>query len=358
MQSRFDGVSMRYSIDDGVGAVGPPDPVLLDARLAGDLARRLEGRHHPSHAQRLGPLQRRHLGAVPHRHRPRRAARPGRRAPGQAPRAGQPVVRRGRRERGVPARRPVRAGDHHHAAAAAGRAPYRYVYFPDTAEVPEAQAVNIRNRSFAIGALVDIPAPGAQGVLFATGRGSAATPCTSRTTGCTTSTTSSAWSSRRSTGPRTCRPGENLILSASFDKDGEEPPRGRHRDPVALPRRPQGRRGPDQDPARAVRARRRGPVRRPGQRRGRHRRLPDGSPYRSPAAPSTGSPSTSAATRTSTLSARPRPCWPASRSRRRRTIPTEPRAGPLPVRASSYRGAGDHERRNSRRAISPNGTIR
>src|SRR6266850_1655034 len=28
----------------------------------------------------------------------------------------------------------------------------RYTYFPDTAEVPEAQAVNIRNRSFTIGA--------------------------------------------------------------------------------------------------------------------------------------------------------------------------------------------------------------
>ena len=39
----------------------------------------------------------------------------------------------------------------------------RYVYFPDTAEVPESQAVNVRNRSYAIGALVDIPAPGAAG---------------------------------------------------------------------------------------------------------------------------------------------------------------------------------------------------
>ena len=45
----------------------------------------------------------------------------------------------------------------------------RYAYFPDTAEVPETQAVNIRNRSFSIGALVDIPAPGAEGVLFAQG---------------------------------------------------------------------------------------------------------------------------------------------------------------------------------------------
>ena len=39
----------------------------------------------------------------------------------------------------------------------------RYVYYPDLAEVPESQAVNIRNRSYAIGALVDIPAPGRRG---------------------------------------------------------------------------------------------------------------------------------------------------------------------------------------------------
>ena len=45
----------------------------------------------------------------------------------------------------------------------------RYVYYPDVAEVPESQAVNIRNRSYALGALVDIPAPGASGVIFAHG---------------------------------------------------------------------------------------------------------------------------------------------------------------------------------------------
>jgi arylsulfatase len=43
------------------------------------------------------------------------------------------------------------------------------VYFPNTAPVSEWQAVNTRNRSFVIGALVDIPAPGAEGVLFAIG---------------------------------------------------------------------------------------------------------------------------------------------------------------------------------------------
>ena len=52
------------------------------------------------------------LGAVPHRHRPVRDARPRRRASRQAARAGQPLVRRGRRQPRVPARRPLRAGDH------------------------------------------------------------------------------------------------------------------------------------------------------------------------------------------------------------------------------------------------------
>jgi arylsulfatase len=45
----------------------------------------------------------------------------------------------------------------------------RYVYRPGGAEVPESVAVNLRNRSYSIGALVDIPGPGAQGVLFAHG---------------------------------------------------------------------------------------------------------------------------------------------------------------------------------------------
>ena len=60
------------------------DPVLLDARLARHLARGLEGRHHPSHDRRLERLQRRHLGALPHRRGPLRAARPGDGEPGEA----------------------------------------------------------------------------------------------------------------------------------------------------------------------------------------------------------------------------------------------------------------------------------
>ncbi len=45
----------------------------------------------------------------------------------------------------------------------------RYVYYPNTAEIPESQAVNIRNRSYAIRAEVVIPASGAEGVVFAHG---------------------------------------------------------------------------------------------------------------------------------------------------------------------------------------------
>jgi arylsulfatase A-like enzyme len=42
----------------------------------------------------------------------------------------------------------------------------RYIYYPDTAEVPESQSVNIRNRSYTIRAEVEIPVGGAEGVIF------------------------------------------------------------------------------------------------------------------------------------------------------------------------------------------------
>ena len=54
----------------------------------------------------------------------------------------------------------------------------RYTYFPDTAEVPEAQAVNIRNRSFTMGRWSIFPPPARKGSYSRTAPGSAATPCT------------------------------------------------------------------------------------------------------------------------------------------------------------------------------------
>jgi arylsulfatase len=47
----------------------------------------------------------------------------------------------------------------------------RYVYYPDAAEVPEAAAVNIRNRSYSIAVEVEVDSPDAAGVLFSHGAG-------------------------------------------------------------------------------------------------------------------------------------------------------------------------------------------
>jgi arylsulfatase A-like enzyme len=100
----------------------------------------------------------------------------------------------------------------------------RYVYFPDTAEVPESQAVNIRNRSFAIGALVDIPAPGAEGVLFAHGSlfGGHALYVKENRLRYVYNFVGMAEQAIQAT--EDVPIGEKLILSASFDKDGEDPP--------------------------------------------------------------------------------------------------------------------------------------
>ena len=101
----------------------------------------------------------------------------------------------------------------------------RYVYYPDLADVPESQAVNIRNRSYAIGALVDIPAPGAEGVLFAHG---------SRFGGHSLYVKDNrlhyvysfvgAFEQKIVAEQELPEAGQNLILSAAFEKEGEDPP--------------------------------------------------------------------------------------------------------------------------------------
>jgi len=100
----------------------------------------------------------------------------------------------------------------------------RYVYYPDTAEVPESQAVNLRNRSFVIGALVDLPAPGAEGVLYAQGSrfgGHALYVADNRLH----YVNNFVGLFEQMIDADVDLPlGENLILSASFDKDGEDPP--------------------------------------------------------------------------------------------------------------------------------------
>jgi arylsulfatase len=97
------------------------------------------------------------------------------------------------------------------------------VYYPGAAPVPEWQAVSTRNRSFVIGALVDIPGPGAQGVLFAMG---------TRFGGHTLYVKDSRLhyvnnflgsEEQKIVGTEDIPTGEKLILSASFDKDRQEP---------------------------------------------------------------------------------------------------------------------------------------
>jgi arylsulfatase len=100
----------------------------------------------------------------------------------------------------------------------------RYTYFPDTAEVPEAQAVNIRNRSFTIGALVDIPASGAEGVLFAHGSRFGGHALYVKDNRLHYVNNFVGMIEQKIDSTQDVPTGQNLILSASFDKDGEDPP--------------------------------------------------------------------------------------------------------------------------------------
>ena len=100
----------------------------------------------------------------------------------------------------------------------------RYIYFPNTAEVPESQAVNLRNRSFSIGALVDIPAPGAEGVLFAHGSLFGGHALYVKENRLHYVYNFVGMFEQKVVASEDLPTGENLILSASFDKTGEDPP--------------------------------------------------------------------------------------------------------------------------------------
>jgi arylsulfatase len=100
----------------------------------------------------------------------------------------------------------------------------RYVYFPDTADVPESQSVNIRNRSYSIGALVDLPDTGAEGVLFAHGARFGGHALYMKDNRLHYVYNFVGMMEQKIDGTEDVPTGESLILSASFDKDGEDPP--------------------------------------------------------------------------------------------------------------------------------------
>jgi arylsulfatase A-like enzyme len=100
----------------------------------------------------------------------------------------------------------------------------RYVYYPGGAEVPESQAVNIRNRSYVIAAQVDIPAPGAQGVLFAHGSRFGGHALYLKDDRLHYVYNFVGMLEQKIVATEDVPTGEDLLLSASFDKDGEDPP--------------------------------------------------------------------------------------------------------------------------------------
>ncbi len=100
----------------------------------------------------------------------------------------------------------------------------RYTYFPGGAEVPEAQAVNIRNRSYGIGAHVDIGSPGSAGVLFAHGSRFGGHSLYLKDGRLRYVYNFVGSLEQRIVASEDVPTGENLILAAAFDKDGEEAP--------------------------------------------------------------------------------------------------------------------------------------
>lgn len=98
----------------------------------------------------------------------------------------------------------------------------RYVYYPETAPVPEWQSASTRGRSFVIEAVVDIPEPGAEGVLFAQGSrfGGHALYVKDNRLHYVNSFVGSVEQSV--VGSEDVPTGESVFLSASFEKEGQE----------------------------------------------------------------------------------------------------------------------------------------
>jgi arylsulfatase A-like enzyme len=99
----------------------------------------------------------------------------------------------------------------------------RYVYYPGTAPVPEWQSVSTRGRSFVIEAVVDLPDPGAEGVLFAQGSrfGGHALYVKDNRLHYVNSFVGSV--EQRVVGSEDVPTGKNVLLSASFEKESQKP---------------------------------------------------------------------------------------------------------------------------------------
>jgi arylsulfatase len=99
----------------------------------------------------------------------------------------------------------------------------RYVYYPNAADVPENASVNIRNRSYIIGAELDITDADARGVIFAHGSrfGGHALYVKDRRLHYVYNFVGRT--EQRISSTAEIPTGKSVILSASFEKTGEQP---------------------------------------------------------------------------------------------------------------------------------------
>ena len=100
----------------------------------------------------------------------------------------------------------------------------RYRYFPGVAGVPEAQAVNVRNRDYIVGVWLDIATPGASGVLFAQGSHFGGHSLYVRENRLHYVYNFVGMVEQKVVATTDLPLGQNLIISAAFVKDGENPP--------------------------------------------------------------------------------------------------------------------------------------
>jgi arylsulfatase len=99
----------------------------------------------------------------------------------------------------------------------------RYVYRTSASEVPEGVAVNVRNRSYSIGALVDV-SDGAEGVLFSHGSRFGGHALYIKDNLLHYVYNFVGITEQHIVSTKEISTGENVILSASFDKEREDPP--------------------------------------------------------------------------------------------------------------------------------------
>ncbi|MEV6734176.1 MULTISPECIES: hypothetical protein [unclassified Streptomyces] len=102
------------------------------------------------------------------------------------------------------------------------------MYRPGGAEVPESVAVSVRGRSYSIGALVDLPGPGASGVLFSHGGRFGGHALYVKDNRLHYVYNFLGSEEQRISATEDLPTGHDLLLAASFDKDGEDPPGTAH----------------------------------------------------------------------------------------------------------------------------------